>query len=550
MKAVGIDQQTDPSRWAEMVQGLCRAPDWAGDELPIEVTQTHISAVLLGRRHVLKLKKPVDFGFLDYTTPEKRRRACEAEVRLNRRLCPDVYLGVRPISEVEGKPRLLAAGRVVDYGVWMKRLPADRMLDQMVKRNAVTEAVIDRVAGRLSAFHKTARRGPDVDAYGSPAAIRGNWEENFRQTAPYVGRTITAPAFDTIRRWVTNWLDSSAASLRSRVRDGWVCDGHGDVRCESVCVTDEVCFFDCIEFNERFRCGDVAGEAAFLAMDLDARGRPDLGYYFSERYQARTADEQLFALLPFYRCYRAYVRGKVLSFRLDEPEFGAEEKEAAMSRARHYFELARRYASPLARPTVIVVAGLSGTGKTSVARAVAGELGLRVVSADAVRQSLFGEAKRPAGYGRGAYTAEANRRTYEALVETGHDLLGRDGGVILDATFRRAADRELARAMAARARAQWRLIECQLAPELVEARLNERLARRDGLSDAAWETCLRQREEFEPVADSSAFTHLVLDTSADLRAGGHAATDWLRGNDRRGDQATPLTLSENREGEA
>jgi predicted kinase len=314
-------------------------------------------------------------------------------------------------------------------------------------------------------------------------------------------------------------------------------------------MTDEVCFFDCIEFNERFRCGDVASEVAFLAMDLDARGRPDLGFYFSERYQARTADEQLFALLPFYRCYRAYVRGKVLSFRLTEPEFGAEEKEAALLRAQHYFELARRYASRLGQPTVIVVAGLSGTGKTSVARAVAGELGLRVVSADVVRQSLFGEAKRPAGYGRGAYTAEANLRTYEALVETGHDLLRRDGGVILDATFRRAADRELARAMAAHAGAQWRLIECQLAPELVEARLNERLARKDGLSDATWETYLQQREEFESIADSSAFTHLVLDTSASLHAGGQAVTDWLRGNDRRQGGATAATSSEYQESE-
>ena len=155
MKAVGIDQQTDPSRWAKMVQGLCRAPDWAGDELPIEVTQTHISAVLLGRRHVLKLKKPVDFGFLDYTTPEKRRRACEAEVRLNRRLCPDVYLGVRPISEVEGKPRLLAAGRVVDYGVWMKRLPADRkgvasLVSHLRRRGFVEDTIIQMLRRKLS----------------------------------------------------------------------------------------------------------------------------------------------------------------------------------------------------------------------------------------------------------------------------------------------------------------------------------------------------------------------------------------------------------------
>src|SRR5262249_40096457 len=158
-------------------------------------------------------------------------------------------------------------------------------------------------------------------------------------------------------------------------------DGHGDVRCESVCVKDDgICIYDCIEFNDRFRCGDVASEAAFLAMDLDARGRPDLGYFFAEAYQRRTDDGDFFTLLPFYRCYRAYVRGKVLSFRLNEAEFSEEERREAAARAGNFFDLALRYASRLRKPTVIAVGGLSGTGKTAVARAIASELGLRVIS--------------------------------------------------------------------------------------------------------------------------------------------------------------------------
>jgi uncharacterized protein len=523
------NRQTEMQSWFSMVENLMYAPEWSPDDLPIEMIQTHISVVLLGQHHVLKLKKPVDFGFLDYTTLESRRRACEAEVDLNRRLCPDIYLAIQPVTEVDGESHLSSEGRIIDYGVWMKRLPADRMLDRMVAEGAVTEAMIDRVAGRLSRFHRQARREPEVYAYGRPNAIRRNWEENFTQTAPYVGRTITPQAYDAIRAWVTRWMVNSDELLRSRVRDGRICDGHGDLRCESICVTDGICIFDCIEFNDRFRCGDVASEVAFLEMDLYVRGRPDLGYYFSECYQRRTGDGELFSLLPFYRCYRAYVRGKVLSFRLDEPEFGEEQRKEAATRATNYFKLARRYAAPLDRPTVIAVMGLSGTGKTSVARSIAVELGLRVVSSDAIRKELFNHAAHQGGYGEGIYGPEANRLTYQALLNRGSNLFEEGRGVVLDATFQRADDRRRARELASTLGAEWRLIECQVAPDLLKSRLANRNA--DDLSDATWETYLRQREQFEPITESTGVTHLLLDNSGSLSSVSQMATDWLRANE-------------------
>jgi aminoglycoside phosphotransferase family enzyme/predicted kinase len=531
------DRQTEMQSWLSMVESLMYAPEWSPDDLPIEMVQTHISIVLLGQHHVLKLKKPVDFGFLDYTTLENRRRACAAEVDLNRRLCPDIYLAVQPVTEVDGETHLSSEGRVVDYGVWMKRLPADRMLDRMVADGRVTEAMIDRVAGRLSRFHRQARRGPEVYAYGRPDAIRRNWEENFTQTAPYVGRTITPQAYNAIRAWVTRWMINSDELLRTRVRDGRICDGHGDLRCESICVTDGICIFDCIEFNDRFRCGDVASEVAFLEMDLYVRGRPDLGYYFRECYQRRTDDRELFSLMPFYRCYRAYVRGKVLSFRLDEPEFGEEERRAAATRATNYFKLARRYAAPLDRPTMIAVMGLSGTGKTSVARSIAAELGLRVVSSDAVRKDLFNHAAHQEGYGEGIYGPEANRLTYQALLDRASNLLKEDGGVVIDATFQRADDRRRARELASTLGAEWRLIECQLTPDLLKARLANRDIRGNGLSDAIWETYLRQRERFEPATESTDVTHLLIDNSGSLPSVSQTATDWLRANE--GNQFNP-----------
>jgi uncharacterized protein len=540
MVSINPDEKTDLATWLAMVERLRHAPEWPEDELPIEMKQTHISVLLLSRNYVVKLKKPVDFGFLDYTTLNKRLKACEDEIRLNRRLCSDTYIGLGGVINLDGQIRFSGkAGKIVDYCVWMKRLPEDRMLDRMVANNTVTEAVIDSVAARLCEFHAKASRGTEIARWGSLDEVRHNWEENFTQTEPFIGRTISAPDYEAIRSWAREEMGTKAGLFDRRAREGRVVDGHGDVRCESVCVRpftardDAICIYDCIEFNDRFRCGDVAGEAAFLAMDLDARGRPDLGYFFTEAYQRRTGDEDFFTLLPFYRCYRAYVRGKVLSFRLNESEFSEEEREDAATRAKNFFDLARRYAARLKKPTVIAVGGLSGTGKTAVARAIAGELGLQAFSSDAARQSLFGDAKKRTAYGEGAYTAEANCLTYRKLIEAASEALKDGRSVVLDATFREAEALAMARSMAAEAGARWRLIECRLAPELVRSRLAERAARKEGLSDATWEIYLRQREEGASLKTEPDACHLILDTSDSLAATSRMASDWLRDSESR-----------------
>jgi uncharacterized protein len=523
------DEKTSLKEWLAMVEKLRYAPQWASAEpVPIEMVQTHISVVLLGRERVLKLKKPVNLGFLDYSMLEQRRIACEAEVSLNRRLCEHTYLGVQPIGQVEGLPQLSDAGPVIDYAVLMKRLPADRMLDEMVRSHTVTEAHLDRVAHRLSEFHRTARRGPEIDAWGTWEQALRNWDENFTQTSSFVGRTIEASAYQLLRNWVKQWLAHNRAVLDERIREGRVVDGHGDVRGESVCVINGICIFDCIEFNDRFRCCDVASEVAFLAMDLDSLGRPDLSYYVTERYTSHAADAGLFRLLPFYRCYRAYVRGKVLSFRLNEPEFSAADKSRAAERAAEYFELARRYATPLRRPTVVVVMGLAGTGKTSMARAVAGELGLRVVSTDTVRLELFGSEKGVADYGQGAYSPEANHRTYQELVERGRGLIAADGGVVLDGTFLRDEDRLAVRHMASAAGAAVQWIECELPADLVRQRMERRRQRHEGLSDATWDTYLHQRDEYVAWRGRREDGHLVVDMTQSLATCARHATDWLR----------------------
>lgn len=516
--------------WIEMAEKLRHAPGWEAEQ-PVEMKQTHISVVLLGRRRVLKLKKPVDFGFLDYTTVEKRHRACEAEVRLNRRLCADMYLGVIPVYESDGGPSLAGGNEIIDYGVLMKRLPADRMLDEMVRRGTVTEAIIERVAARLSEFHRTAARGScAVDENGSWQRIQKNWTENFEQTEQFIGRTIGEDAYAYLREWVAGELRRNQKLIECRVRSGKIVDGHGDVRCESVCIVNGICIFDCIEFNDRFRYVDVANEAAFLAMDLDSLGRPDLGYFFTECYETHSPDAEFFRLLPFYRCYRAYVRGKVLSFRLDEPEFTSEEKQRAAERASAFFEMARRYASRLPQRTVIVVSGLAGTGKTSLARAMASELGMRAVSTDDVRQRLFGTGRGSFGFNEGPYQPEARRRTYDALFDRAKTLLDRGESVILDGTFLDPEQRIRAIEVAERADARFREIHCSLSPDEVRRRIERRQMRGEGTSEATWEIHLRQRAAPEHTVDAVR-QRLTIDTKGNLAACARQAADWLRACD-------------------
>lgn len=373
-----------------LVHGLLRPEAYPHRPKRIRLVETHISYVFLAGPYAYKVKKPVNFGFLDYSTLEKRRHFCEQEVRLNRDLCPGTYLGVVPVVETDGGFRVGGPGEPVEYAVLMRRLPANRMLDRLVRRGRVDGEVVVRLARRLAAFHAGSGRGPEIDRFGQPEVVRFNWEENFAQTAPYVGKTIPRRWYEGIRRYVEDFLRDSAEIFLKRVAEGRIRDCHGDLRAESVCVEDGICIFDRIEFNDRFRYGDVASEVAFLVMDLDALGRPDLGYVFAESYIEASGDRELRRLLPFYQCYRAYVRGKVSSFRLDQVE--AESEGAKVRRlARRHFRLAWDYARAPGRPVLVAVAGAPAEDGLVLGRSLGCRLGATVHPAgekEAIRADL------------------------------------------------------------------------------------------------------------------------------------------------------------------
>jgi len=305
--------------------------------------QTQMSFLFLTGDYVYKVKKPVDLGYLDYTTLEKRRFFCQQELKLNRRLCPDIYLEVVPIVQHQSKILLGGKGKVVEYAVKMRQLPPQRMMDVLLSKNQVSEGMVRQVAQKLADFHQQAETNAEISSYGDLSTILTNTEENFTQTQKYIGVSISREQYQTIKAYTDSFAEQNIRLFKKRVKEGRIRDCHGDLHSAHICFIDGICIYDCIEFNDRFRYCDVASEIAFLAMDLDYHRRPDLSRHFIDAYVKSSQDEELLKLLHFYKCYRAYVRGKVESFKLDDPHIPEGEKTRALAAARRYFQLAKSY---------------------------------------------------------------------------------------------------------------------------------------------------------------------------------------------------------------
>lgn len=479
----------------------------------VELVQTHISYVLLAGAFAYKLKKAVDFGFVDYTTIERRRAMCEAEVRLNRRLCDGVYLGVSTVRRDGDRTTIDATGAIVDYAVRMRRVPGDRMMDRMLMDGRVTAGDVRALAARIAAFHRDAATSDAIAAIGSPESVGRNWRENFDEWRDAVGLMATEEQARAIREYGDTFLATQAGLLDRRMREGRVRDCHGDLRSDAVVFGDgnDVCVMDCVEFNERLRHGDIASDFAFMMMDLEFRGVRPLADAFTGAYLERMPEDETVPLvLDFYRCYRAQVRGKVESLLAADQGVSAAVRAAAADRARRYFALATRYATTERRPRLIYMVGLSGSGKSYVACALAGRMGAALVRSDAVRREIYGE------HAPDAYADEARERVYGVMIERARSYLAEGRAVVLDATHLTRARRERVRSLGREADVTVTAVEVTAEEEIVRERLDAREGGADRLSDARWVTYVAQREEFEVTSEVPGGEIVRVDSTAPL----------------------------------
>lgn len=512
-------------------------PDFYPVPVPeVEHLTTHISHVFLAGPFVYKLKRNVVLPFLDFSSVEQRRRACEEELRLNRRLAAGVYFNVLPVTRgSDGRPRLGGGGDAIDYVVWMRRLPADAMLDERLRRGTVPAGCLARLAERLATFHDQADAGPTVNAHGDPEVVLAAWNEILGTAKRFVGQCLSSTDHELLGELGQRFVDRHAALLRRRQRESRIREGHGDLKAEHICVLDAplpgvgrlpplgpgFLIYDCVEFSRALRCGDVASEIAFLSIDLEAAGRADLADELTAHYAARTGDSTLAQVLPFYAAYRALVRGVV-----DGMKQATGDGPAAIARAAAWFRRAIRHAWRAEGPCVVAVCGRSGTGKTTVAARLAELTGLEHISSDVLRKRQAGvalDAPAPAG----SYTAEARAAVYDAMGAAADVALRRGRGAIVDATFLRRAERDAFARHVVAGGAPLLFVECCAADRTVERRL---ATRPPGPSDATWPVFLQQQRELEPLGPSE--PHVTLDTDRDPdtvgRAVLHAVWQWRK----------------------
>jgi uncharacterized protein len=328
----------------ELIQALLDVKVYPDSPPKVELAQTQISYVLLAGEYVYKIKKPVDMGFLDYSTLEKRLFYCRKEIELNRRLCPDTYLDVVPIFFDNKRAVIGGKGAAKEYAVKMRRLPQDQLMDALLLQNKVTGEMVGQVADILVNFHQKAATSPEITKEGGIEAVIKNTSENFEQTEKYFGIIITPETYTRIKEYTENFIKDNRSLFLKRMAEGKVRDCHGDLHANHICFTDRgICIYDCIEFIDRLRYTDVAADIAFLAMDLDHYHRAELSKSFIEAYVKKSGDSELLKLLNFYKCYRAYVRGKVGCFGYDDPYISPALKDKIAANAANYFRQAESY---------------------------------------------------------------------------------------------------------------------------------------------------------------------------------------------------------------
>jgi uncharacterized protein len=486
----------------------------------VEVRQTHISIVFLAGDFVYKVKKPVAFDFLDFSTLEKRRSACDQEVALNRRLAPDVYLRVVPITRTSTGLRFEGDVEAVEWAVKMRRLPDDATLLHRLERGMVSVSDVEQLATRVAAFHATAEGGTRIASFGCFEVVLRNARDNFTQAEPMIGHTVSRVVFDRLRLLTELALERLRPLIDARARRGVPRDTHGDLHLDHVYLfpdtppPGDLVVIDCIEFSEVFRYADPVADMAFLFMDLAFHGRRDLARSFADAYFRAVGEDEGRALLPFYSAYRAVVRAKVEGLKSREPEVSRQAREEAFQEARaHWLFALGELEDPGSRPCLVLVGGLPGTGKSTLSARLAERLGFRVIRSDVVRKELAGlSGGTPTGFEAGIYTPEATEKTYAECRRRAEELLVESGHVIVDATFGREANRRSFLDTAARLGLPGVFLCCQASPTVVR----DRLDRRQGdVSDADWEVHRRAAEKWEPPGPATARVSRVIDTTGE-----------------------------------
>ena len=477
----------------------------------IQVLQTHISYIFLTGKYAYKLKKPVNLGFLDFSTLEKRQYYCQQELALNQPIAPDIYLDVLPITQQGNQLELNGKGEIIDYVLKMHQFPQSALLSVMEKEGQLSESLLVQLGKRVATFHQKATTNDYICQFGKPDQIAEGIHNNYQQTEKYIGITQTEKQFQETKAFTDQILQTQSSLLQERVNQGFIRECHGDLHLKNICWwQDKIQLFDRIEFNEPFRFVDVMYDVAFTVMDLEFRGCPALANVFLNYYLEQTGDWEGMQVLPLYLTRQAYVRAKVNSLLLDDPQVSEPEKQKAREQASQYYHFAWQYTQPQAGH-LWMMSGLSGSGKTTIAREIAKQYNAIHLRSDAVRKHLAGIEVDSAG-SDDIYTPEMTEKTYHRLLDLGLLLATKGWSVILDAKYDQQALRQAVITKAQQYNLPLQIIYCD-APMAV---LRDRVAQRKGdISDATPDLLAQQQAKADSFTAAEQPYLITLDTSQD-----------------------------------
>ena len=515
---------------SRLIRALSNPAVFGDETTSVVVIETHISWVLLTGRFAYKIKKPVNLGFLDFSTLDKRRRYCEEELRLNRRLAPEIYLDVVPVSGTVESPRLAGDGEPIEFAVKMRQFPQEALLSRALADGRLSLAHIDRLAQEVAEFHAQAAVAPAESSFGTPERIEQPVLENFSRLIDADLDAAVHSRIARLRDWSLREFAGHRGEFESRRRAGFVRECHGDMHLGNMILDgEEVVLFDCIEFNEHLRWIDVASEVAFCTMDLEDRGRADFARRFLNAYLEITGDYAGLTVLPFYRTYRALVRAKVAQLRADQPGVEAEDLRKLRTEVLGYLTLAERYTQP-ARPFLLVTHGFSGSGKTTSTQGVVETLGAIRVRSDVERKRLAGlEAlsRTSSGVEQDLYSKDATTKTYAKLAELAGQVLRAGFSVIVDATFLKRQQRKEFRKLGERLHVPFLILDFQAREETLRHRVKDRARAGSDASEAGLAVLEHQLRTREPLAADELPSALPVDIE-DPQAAGHLAAELKR----------------------
>lgn len=461
-----------------------------------EVIETHISWVLLTGPYAYKLKKPVNFGFLDFSSREAREHFCHEELRLNQRTAPNIYLEVLPVTGSLEAPQLGGAGPVLDHVLKMRQFPQSGLLSNVLARGELMPAHIDALAREIADLHAEAKRVPVEHELGSAEAVMAPVRQNFEQIRPLLEDAADLTQLEHLEAWAEDTFTRLQPLLDQRKIDGFIRECHGDIHLANVTLLDDhVLLFDCIEFNEPFRLIDVISDAAFLAMDLEDRGLKSLSRRFINAYLELTGDYRGLTLLPFYKAYRAMVRAKISLFRLAQ-EQDPVERVVILRQYRNYAALAESYSAIPAR-FLAITHGVSAVGKSHVAMRLVEAFGAIRLRSDVERKRLF-----PTADEAELYASATTLATYNHLHQHAADILQAGFPVVLDATYLKQAQRQAAHAVAEQTGVPFLILDCHAPEAVIAAWLAERQVEGRDPSDATLEVIHAQEAGREPLSDA------------------------------------------------